>query len=326
MPSRTRRISVAWPALAVAISIAVSAPAQPERPAPSPEPPTHADIDRPVIMAILLRHAEDLRDELASAEALLEAARNDEPFTRSQLADLGDLLRDARRRGVRLFDPQWPRGSHADRNRPNTDRPPPPAAPDTDEEPTLSDDERELIVAFLTEHRPRLARTLRSAAEESPAEVSRFIDRHGPRMLELAREWRSSPELFALRRATAEADTEAVRAAHRVAQLQETDRLQPNAEAELEEARAALRHAVRRAAALRFERAQLEIRERREQLALRQARLEEQRQRLNEIVESRAAELVDRANNARQRPRNTNDRRERQRRGPRPNPGERPQR
>jgi len=225
-----------------------------------------------------------------------------------------------------LFDPQRPRGPQADRNRPNTVRPRPPAATDTDDEPTLSDDDRELIRAFLNEHRPRIARTLRRAAEESPAQVSRFIDRHGPRMLELAREWRSSPEVFALRRATAEADVEAVRAAHRVAQLLETDQPQPNTEAELEKARAALRQAVRRAATLRLERAQLEILERREQLAQREANLDEQRQRLEEIVESRAEELVNRANDAQQRPPKTGKSRERQGRGPRQARGERPQR
>ena len=327
MPPRTRRITPACAALAVALTIAASAEAQPRTPVPPPGTSAQAEIERPVIIEILRRHSEDLRDDLTAAEALLEAARKEDTFTRSQLAELSDLVRDARRRGIRLFDSRRPRGFPADREDPGHDPTHSPPATETDgEDPSLSDHDRELILVFLNEHRPRLARTLQRAAKDSPADVARFIDRHGPRVLELAREWRASPALFDARRAIAEADVAALRAAHRVAQLQHHGQQQAHSEAELDDDLDALREAVRRAATLRLERTQLEIQERREQLDQREASLEEQRQRLEEIVESRAAILLESASNAHERPHDPAERRERPGRGPRSRPGERPQR
>jgi hypothetical protein len=249
------------------------------------------------------------RQELAE---LLEAVQNAEGLTAEQAGELRRRLRAA-------FDARADETNEHDRPRRDAERPVrdrlAPADPDSrragepgmlpDARPieplpgdttgtVLDDEQRQLVLSFLAAARPMMHQRLMQARERDPDAARRVFREHGPRLLDIARQWRDDPERFALRRAVAEAQLEVMRVARDVVQhhrRQEADNASENDDDAADDERfaASLRDALRGPV-----RAQLEARLRLAVHDLERARrqVEEQTERLETALDQ-AERLVD---------------------------------
>lgn len=259
--------------------------------------------DAELIQAMLRRHADALAAQLKETRSILATLEDAQDLSPEQLRRAAELLRPARgdRRGLR----NPPRGQSPK---------PEVAAPTADhtnasaqlvegQAESLSDDDTQLILAFLQANRPQLAAGIERARERSPERYQRFLQRHARDVLPLAHEWRDHPRLFELRRRAADAEVAARRAAERVARLEQrrdsttTSNPDPPTTPTLARAREELALAVTREASIRIERARLELDAEEQRLAQRRSDIDARAANLATLIKERAEHLVSLAKN-----------------------------